>query len=182
MSTTTTRDVLDILQTQHQRIKELLTKVASGSGEQLEDDFCELRRMIAVHETAEEEIVYPTIRASGGDGAKVAKARTDEEAEGTSVLAKLEDLKTTSAEFQELFEDFRTAVLQHAEAEEATVFPILRRETEQKRQDMGKAFDLAEKAAPTHAHPHTGTSAAVKTITGPALAIMDHVRDAIRHK
>lgn len=176
----TKTDVVELLAQQHDQVKAQLTRVASAPDSQREDQFCELRRLIAVHETAEEIIVYPVVQASGSDGERVAKERTAEEAEGISVLAKLEALPPAGKEFQDVFEKFHTAVLKHAEAEEATVFPILRNESAERRQQMAKAFELAEKAAPTHAHPHTGTSAASKIFTGPVLAIADHVRDALR--
>jgi hemerythrin superfamily protein len=175
-------DVIDVIKAQHQQVARLLTEVAVGTGNALDESFCELRRMIAVHETAEEEVVYPTIRLSGVEGQRVADARTAEEAEGTKVLARLEAMKPGSAEFAELFATFRTAVVSHAEAEESSVLPLLRTgQTPQALRNMARTFELAEKAAPTHAHPHTGTSAASNLVTGPALAIMDHIRDAL-HK
>jgi hemerythrin superfamily protein len=177
----TKSDVTELIKAQHEEVKKLLTQVASGSGEALEASFCELRRMIAVHETAEEEIVYPAIRSTGEDGKRIAAARTAEEAEGAKVLAQLEGQTPGSAEFSGLFEDFRKAVLSHAEAEEAEVLPLLRSsQSSDTLARMATAFEIAEKAAPTHAHPHAGTSAAANMIVGPALAIMDHVRDAIR--
>jgi len=174
-------DVIDVIKAQHQQVARLLTEVAVATGDALEESFCELRRMIAVHETAEEEIVYPTIRLGGAEGKRVADARTAEEAEGTKVLAQLEGMKPGSADFSALFSKFRTAVVSHAEAEESSVLPLLRsQETAEALRRMARTFELAEKAAPTHAHPHIGTSAAGNIITGPALAIVDHVRDALR--
>ena len=181
MAVTTSSDVVELLASQHQQVKILLSRVASSpTGDTADESFCELRRMIAVHETAEEEIVYPAVRATGEDGRRVAEARTAEEAEGTAVLAKLEKMTPGSAEFSRMFEDFRKAVLKHAEAEEAEVFPILRKQPADKRENMAKAFAYAEKVAPTHAHPHTGTSATAKLVAGPALAIIDRVRDALQ--
>jgi len=85
-----------------------------------------------------------------------------------------------TVEFAGLFEQFRGAVPRHAQAEEAEVLPILRRtQTPGALQKMAKAFELAEKVAPSHAHPHAGTGALSNMVAGPALAIMDRVRDAI---
>jgi hemerythrin superfamily protein len=177
----TTTDVVDLIKSQHQQVKGLLTRVGAASGTELESAFCDLRRMIVVHETAEEEVVYPALRASGAEGQKIAEERTKEEQEGTEVLSKLEKLDIGKGEFTTTFDRFRTAVLQHAEAEEATVLPLLRRtQSQENLHKMANAFELAEKAAPTHAHPHTGTSAVSNVVTGPAVAMMDRVRDALR--
>jgi hemerythrin superfamily protein len=176
-------DVIDVIRAQHQQVAHLLTEVAVGTGEALDASFCELRRLIAVHETAEQEIVYPTIRLAGAEGKRVADARTAEEREGIRTLARLEGMKLGSAGFTALFSEFRKAVVSHAEAEESSVLPLLRSgQTPEALRRMARSFELAEKVAPTHAHPHSGTSAASNLITGPALAIMDHVRDALRTK
>jgi hemerythrin superfamily protein len=176
-----TNDVVDLIKAQHEQVKGLLTRVATGSGADLESAFCDLRRMLVVHETAEEEVVYPALRASGAEGQRVSEERTREEQKGTEVLSKLEDLDVSSGQFTTMFEEFRTAILSHAEAEEATVLPLLRStQSADNLQKMASAFQLAEKAAPTHAHPHTGTSAVSNMVTGPAIAMIDRVRDALR--
>ena len=176
----TTTDVIQVITSQHEQVKKLLSEVGAGSGKALERSFNELRRTIAVHETAEEEVVYPALRSSGDEGKRVADARTTEEAEGTKVLAQLEDAELGSQQFTALFEKFRKAVLAHAEAEEAEALPLLKRTQDPAMlAKMAKAFEIAEKAAPTHAHPHAGTSAAANLVAGPALAIMDRVRDAL---
>jgi len=177
----TTSDVVDVILAQHQRVKGLLSEIANSAGGPVDDTFCELRRAIAVHETAEEEVIYPALRVSGVDGQRVAEERTAEEREGTEALGKLEDLEPGSPEFMTLFTTFRKDVLHHAELEEATVLPLLRTtQSMDNRRKMASAFELAEKTAPTHAHPHSGTSAVSNIVTGPALAIMDRVRDALR--
>lgn len=174
-------DVIDVIKAQHQQVARLLTEVAVGTGDALDASFCDLRRLIAVHETAEEEIVYPTLRLTDAEGKRVADARAAEEKEGIKILAQLEGMETGSAEFTTLFATFRSAVVAHADAEESTVLPLLRdTQTPAALRRMARMFELAEKLAPTHPHPHTGTSAASNLITGPALAIMDHVRDALQ--
>ena len=179
-STTKAQDVVDVILAQHQQVKQLLSDMASGHGDATET-FCELRRMIAVHETAEQEIVYPVLRSEGDQGRRVVTARTAEEAEGTTVLFELEKLDIGTPKFTALFAKFRTAVLEHAQNEENEVLPLLRKQSAARRSSMAQAFVAAEKVAPTHAHPHAPTSAVGNLVTGPALAIMDRVRDAI-HK
>ena len=49
-------DVIAFLTNQHEQIKALFTRVKDAIGQDREDAFLELRRLLAVHETAEEEI------------------------------------------------------------------------------------------------------------------------------
>jgi hemerythrin superfamily protein len=174
-------DVVEVIEAQHRQVKALLERVAAASGPGLEESFCDLRRTIVVHETAEEEVVYPMLRASGGEGQRVAAVRAAEEREGTEALTKLEKMQLGSAAFATVFDQFRTAVLNHAAAEEATVVPLLRStQSRDTLHRMASAFELAERVAPAHAHPQTGTSATSHVVTGPAIAMIDRVRDALR--
>lgn len=178
MADNAVNDVTTLIRQQHDQVRRLLTEV--GSGRNVEDNFCELRRLLAVHETAEEEVVYPMLRTTGEEGTRITEARLMEETEGKQILSELEKKEPGSAEFTKLFEKLRTAVTEHASAEESQVLPIIAKLDSSKQQKMAAAFEVAEKTAPTHPHPHAGSSAAANMMAGPALAIMDRVRDAIR--
>ncbi|MGB6165925.1 MAG: hemerythrin domain-containing protein [Pseudonocardiaceae bacterium] len=52
-------DVIDLLIAQHSLIRDLFEEVKTAQGEAQEEAFHRLRRMLAVHETAEEEVVHP---------------------------------------------------------------------------------------------------------------------------
>jgi hemerythrin superfamily protein len=174
------RDVVGLIHAQHTDIARLLGRVSTDTPAERETSWCELRRLIAVHETAEQEVVYPILRSLSDEGQRLADARAAEEAEGIKVLSQLEDLDPTSPEFARLFEDFRPAVAKHSHAEEDEVLPLLlSTQDADRRRRMAETFVMAEQAAPTHAHPHAGTSATAHIVTGPALTIMDHVRDAL---
>ena len=86
----------------------------------------------------------------------------------------------TSPKFDTLFVEFRTAVMQHAEAEETEVFPLLENNINGARLlDMGEAILIAETVAPTHPHPHGPQTALGNLVFGPFVAIADRVRDKI---
>ncbi|MCA6096588.1 hemerythrin domain-containing protein, partial [Streptomyces sp. SCA3-4] len=52
-------DVVMLLQKQHEEIRTLLDEVLAHTGEQRKHSFRLLVHLMAVHETAEEEIVHP---------------------------------------------------------------------------------------------------------------------------
>src|SRR5579885_1478577 len=102
MSTTTTNtDVTALIEAQHEQVRQLFGRLRGVRGEAAEPTFCELRRLLAVHETAEEEIVYPALKAQGEQGQKVAEERKQEESKAKQVLADLEKMGTGAAEFAE---------------------------------------------------------------------------------
>ncbi|BBX65838.1 hemerythrin [Mycobacterium saskatchewanense] len=172
-------DVVDFLVTQHQQIKSLFERTLSASGEDRESAFVGLRRLLAVHETAEEEIVHPRAKRKIADGQTIVSARLEEESEAKKVLSELERLDVDSAEFTQKLSKLRDAVVRHADHEEAEEFAKLGEQLsadELKR--MGRAAKLAEAVAPTR--PHAGVESQVANLAaGPFAAMLDRARDAI---
>lgn len=175
-----TGDVVDLLEAQHGEVRRLFDQLEGGGPEEAETFEC-LLRLLAVHETAEEEVVYPALRSIGPDGDRIADERTGEEGEAKKALSELESLGVGAQEFAEKLAAFRLNVMEHAAGEEREVFPLLRRSLdEDKRRAMRTALEAAERMAPTHPHPHAPESALGNLITGPFVAVVDKVRDAIR--
>ena len=180
-SSPTTGDVVDLLLAQHEEVRQLLSRTQTG-GTVANEAFECLVRLLAVHETAEEEVVYPALRSIGPEGERIAEARKAEEAEAKQSLSDLEKLGVEGRGFALQFQAFRDDVLAHAEAEEHEVFPLLRRTLDaDKLESMRTALERAEKLAPTHPHPHGPESAIGNLVVGPFVAVADRVRDAIRN-
>src|SRR5262245_2798040 len=96
------RDIARFIWDQHTEIRQLLTDVASHQGGARRDAFEDLVRLLAVHETAEEEVMYPVVReARGGDA--VAEARITEESDAKQMLAGVEHAGVDSDEFAPRF-------------------------------------------------------------------------------
>jgi hemerythrin superfamily protein len=175
------RDVVSIIKDQHDQVRSLFARLKGATGEVAEETFCELRRMLAVHETAEEEVVYPALLKLGDRGKAVADARKEEESKAKTELYELEKMGVTDPKFPDQLASFNGAVEAHARQEEDTVLPLLQSNSgDLDLQKMGHLFEMAEAAAPTHPHPHAPESATGNLLVGPAVAIMDRVRDAIR--
>jgi hemerythrin superfamily protein len=173
------RDVVDVLLEQHEQIKDLFTRVLHSSGTQKRDLFYDLVRLLAVHESAEEQVVHPAARGTAGDA--VVEARLHEEDEAKQALADLYDLGTDAPEFDDRLAVLAADVIAHANSEEQQEFMTLRAEQSPERlRRMAGAVRAAEAIAPTRPHPHAGESATANMLGGPPLAIFDRVRDAVR--
>lgn len=175
-------DVVSFLKGQHEQVKTMFETVLSAQGEAREKAFYALRRMLAVHETAEEEIVHPAARRALPDGEQIVNARLQEENEAKKVLAELEKLPCASSEFETKFRALQQAVLAHAESEETQEFSRLASALDQSQlAKMKKAAEVAESIAPTR--PHAGVESAVgNLIAGPFVSMVDRARDAIAGK
>jgi hemerythrin superfamily protein len=174
-------DVVDFLLNQHEEVRSLFKEVQSSTGADKKDAFNCLVNLLAVHETAEEMVVYPVLRSSGDVGDRLADARTDEESKAKDALSDLEKIGPDSPEFDSRFGVFEQMVDSHARNEEQEVFPFLRESQEpEKLRSMAEAVEKAEKVAPTHPHPHGPESAVGNTVVGPFVAVVDKVRDKLR--
>jgi len=173
-------DAIDILLNQHNQVKELFRMVENAQGDTRQREFDHLRAFLAVHETAEEEVLRPVTRKSVPNGEAVADARMSEENEAKEVLAKLEKLGCESPDFMPKFLEFKKSVLAHAEHEEHEEFPGVRAsKTPEELMKMGKRIKMAEKMAPTHPHPSAKTTTA-NYLAGPFASMLDKVRDAMK--
>jgi hemerythrin superfamily protein len=172
-------DVVDFLISQHQEIKSLFAETFSASGKERENSFVQLRRLLAVHETVEEEIVHPRAKRKIANGQAVVEKLLAEEREAKTVLKELEKLDADSPEFTRRLTELRDAVLDHAEHEETDEFARLAGElSADELETMGRAAKLAEAIAPTR--PHAGVeSQLANLVAGPFAAMLDRARDAI---
>lgn len=174
-------DVIDLLIAQHSLIRDLFVEVKTTRGEAQQDAFDRLRRMLAVHETAEEEVLHPAARrelAAGNEG--LVADRLAEENEAKEMLSRLEEMQPGEPEFFELLDQLRFAVLAHARSEERYEFMQLRGKSDPETlRSMATLVRAAEAAAPTHPHPGV-ESATANLAAGPFVAIVDRVKDAMR--
>ncbi|REE99829.1 hemerythrin domain-containing protein [Thermomonospora umbrina] len=172
-------DVVDLLQRQHEEIRGLFSQVLESTGRERRDAFRRLVRLLAVHETAEEEIVHPLVRRTGSDGERIVEERLREEREAKVLLSTMEGLDVDEPAFLRGLTELREAVLGHANAEERLEFPLVRDAFgEPERRALALAVRTAEATAPTHPHPGT-ESARRNLLTGPAVAVADRTRDLV---
>jgi hemerythrin superfamily protein len=176
------QDVVTFLVAQHNQVKQLFEDVMNATGDAREEAFAALRRMLAVHETAEEEIVHPRARQALEDGDDIVGARLQEENEAKQTLSELEKLDVSSAEFETMFRELQADVLMHASAEEQQEFGRLADVLDNDELErMRTAVRVAQSVAPTRPHPGVESPAA-NMLVGPFASMMDRARDLLTGK
>lgn len=173
------QDVIELLTEQHRLVRALFTEVRDATGKDRTEAFRRLVWLLAVHETAEEEVVHPAVSdADGGD--TVVEARVAEERRAKELLSTLDEIGPDAEGFDTLLAQLRDDVLAHAEHEEHQEFPLLRATYDAERlRSMAVAVRAAEAIAPTRPHPGVEGQLA-NLLAGPPTAIMDRARDLIR--
>lgn len=177
---TMSTDVVALLMRQHGDIRNLFDRVEKSTGDERRDSFRELVRLLAVHETAEEEVLHPFARKAFPGGEQIVEERLAEEKEAKELLSRLDGMDTDDPKFMTELTTLRTEVMKHARSEERYEFIHLRRTTSVSRLEaMATALKAAEATAPTHPRPgvESGTKNAV---LGPFAAMADRTRDAVR--
>ncbi|MEU8344769.1 Hemerythrin HHE cation binding domain-containing protein [Actinomadura meyerae] len=174
-----TEDVIDLLRAQHGRIRDLFDQVMHSSGDERKHAFHDLMKLLAIHETAEEEIIHPVARRlPGGDG--IVDDRLAEERAAKELLSELDGMDTDDPRFLKTVDRLRMDVLTHARAEERYEFDRLKDQfSPTQLKGFAAAVRAAEAIAPTR--PHPGVESAKKNmVMGPMASVIDHVRDMIR--
>ncbi|MEU1938245.1 hemerythrin domain-containing protein [Streptomyces coeruleorubidus] len=173
-------DVVALLTQQHNHIRDLFAEVENASAGNRAEPFRRLVRMLAVHETAEEEVVHPAAGRLFQDGERVVDDRLGEERAAKEKLSRLDDMNPDDPEFLPAFRELRADVLQHAASEEQYEFPRLRENAgAQQLAMLATAVRAAEAMAPTRPHPGAETPAE-NIAVGPMAAVVDRTRDAVR--
>jgi hypothetical protein len=122
-------DVVDELIRQHGEIRDLFIETLRCTGAGRAQAFARLVRLLAVHETVEQEIVHPLARRALPGGAGIIEDRLAEEHAAEAMLAELDGMDPDDLAFEPLLEKLRTDVLTHARAEERLEFVRLRAES-----------------------------------------------------
>jgi hemerythrin-like domain-containing protein len=182
-------DVFEVLEADHADVKGMLTVLAESPGHAVQDDVLQTARQDVVdylvmdssrHEAAEEQYFWPTVRERVPNGNELADKAISQETKAKEILAKLDKAASRDKEFDDLIVEFIPAARQHIAFEENRVWPSLRESlSPAESEELGEKIQRAEQKGPTRPHPHTPPSPGILKTAGPAVALIDRLRDAI---
>jgi hemerythrin-like domain-containing protein len=183
-------DVFTVLANDHQEVKNMLAELEKGPTRATgaSQNQLALRKKMSQeliieeskHEALEEMYFWPAVREHLAAGNTLADEATGQEQEAKQVLANLDKLDASDAEFEELLAKFTMAARQHIEFEETRVWPGLRPAlTAETAAELGTKIADGKNSAPTRPHPHTPPTPGTLKTAGPVAAATDKVRDTI---
>ncbi|GIF97587.1 hemerythrin domain-containing protein [Catellatospora citrea] len=170
-------DVIDLLLSHHEQIKQLFGQVGRAHGEQKQAAWRDLKNLLVLHESIEQQLVHPLVARRVPDGEDLIESRLQEEQQAVEDLTRLYEMGIDHPQFDDGLIELRDAVVEHAELEEDEEFGYLRDNvpTEQLI-GLAAAARAAERIA---SRPHAETPASGPQNGSPA-AIADRVRGALR--
>lgn len=121
-------DVFELLEKDHEKLKDLLTKLAESSASAVktrETLFKELATELALHSKAEEMIVYPRLKEFDELRDKVMEG-IDEHQEAEQLLGELADLAKDDKQWGVKLKELKQALEHHVKEEEDELFPEAR--------------------------------------------------------
>lgn len=164
------RDVVAYLTFQHEQILGFVAATTDNNQDRRAAAFGALRRLIAVHETTEQEIVHPRARHELADGQALVPARLGEEEEIAARLGKLESLDLSSPSFYDEVTALESELRIHFCREEEQEFAGLRVQLGVRQlRRMANAVQLAAEAS----------SVGGGRLSGPFTAMLEQAQYAI---
>lgn len=134
----------------------------------------------AAHETVEEVVLWPEVRARVAGGDRVADDGVDQEQVAKKLFNELEKTSGGTDAFTTLVHQVASAVRRHVLYEETRVWPGLQAVL---RPGEGEALGVRAAAvrhsAPTRPHPHTPPDPRLLQAVGPVVGAVDRARDAL---
>ena len=139
-----------------------------------------LTATVARHLSAEEQYLYPTVRAALPEGEALADREIAADAELLRTLKELAGTAPDDVRFTELARRVADELERHTGAADREIFPELRQiASDAELIRLGNRVEIAEEAAPTRPHPGTPATPPWNRVVEPAVGVVDKVRDAV---
>jgi hypothetical protein len=186
-------DVYTVLGQDHTEVEQILdtlerglTRAGGASAPQLRERKKLVQTLIIAeskHEAVEEEHFWPVVRDLSGDGPQLADHGTGQEQEAKVVLDRLDKLDPADDQFEVLVAAIIRDARSHIAFEQERVWPRLRETLNASgAEKLGMQLLRAKDSAPTRPHPEVPPRPGVLKAGGPAVAIIDRVRDAVTRR
>jgi hypothetical protein len=138
---------------------------------------------LARHLSAEEQYLYPCVRAVLPDGGPLADHELAADAAMLSTLKRLHGMAADHPGYPGLVETITQQVGNHARRATAELFPYLReRCSDNELVRLGNRVEIAREAAPTRPHPANPRTPPANKVIDPVIGVVDKLRDLLGHR
>lgn len=176
-------DVVDVLAAEHRRMGALCAWLADTRTPTRRRQIADVvTATVARHLSAEEQYLYPCVRAVLPDGDAVAEA---EVAADRMVLRTLRELTATAPDddrFDDLVGRVTAQVRRHALAGDPLLGRLRAEIGDADLIRLGNRVRVAEEAAPTRPHPDAPATPPWNKVVDPALGVVDKARDVLTRR
>ena len=179
------RDVIEILEHDHQEVEEMFARLESLRGATGDDARVQRRDLVdqvtielVRHSVAEETQVYPAVERKVS--AEEAERAKQEHAEAEETLQRLDGMDEGDPSFDDELATLMREIREHVAEEEGEMFAHMRQIFSQDELlELGSKVESVKKFAPTRPHPSVPNEPGVRTALGPVAGLFDRMRDAV---
>jgi hemerythrin superfamily protein len=119
-------NVQDVIRMDHAKVSALFMQIeGTDDPQKIQEYFGQIYKDLTVHSEAEEQVVYPAVRAFYGE--HDTQELYDEQAEMKIMLDSLRATSPTAPQFKTQLKQLKNAVLDHVRQEESTMFAAIRK-------------------------------------------------------
>ncbi len=176
-------DAVQLLIQDHREVEQLFSQIEAAGGTGPDEAVEQVVRELSIHAAVEEQVLYPAVRNKVPGGEEIADHGIDEHQEVKELLATLDGGDVQGSERAPVLARLMQEVRSHVEEEEGDVLPKLQAAVgpDELRQ-LGEAMAQAKKMAPTRPHPNAPSTPPGNVVAGPAAALVDKARDALKRR
>ncbi|BAY21726.1 hemerythrin HHE cation binding domain-containing protein [Calothrix sp. NIES-2100] len=138
-------NIQDVIRADHSKVNTLFTELLqSNDPQKIQEYFGQIYKDLTAHAEAEEEVVYPRVRAFYG--AADTQELYDEQAQAKRELEEIKALSPSSPQFKEKVKQLMDAIGDHIRQEESTMFAAIRNNlSSEQTEQLATEFKAAKK-------------------------------------
>lgn len=175
-------DLIGVIMADHREVEAVFAELDRGEGdpgrrkELVDHVIAELVR----HSVAEEQFMYPAVRAKLEDGDQLADHEIAEHAEAERVMAELDGMEPSGPAYFRVLRRLIDDIRHHVEDEERDLLSKLHSAcTRKELRELGELVLQAKKVAPTRPHPDSPDRPPANLLLDPGTGLVDRMRDAL---
>ncbi|WP_110241132.1 hemerythrin domain-containing protein [Nocardioides gilvus] len=162
----------------HQLLVVLLERLSRDPGPDQDEVLREVCRVVFPHAFADESVLWPAVRKHLPYGETLVQQMDEERREVNELAGRLQDEDLEPTERSRLVERLHGLLLDAVRHEEEVLLPLLQSRVEEGRlRQLGFAWDVVRRAAPTRPHPVLVRHRVSNCLVLLPLTILDRSRD-----
>ena len=164
----------------HARLDELLHELDRTAPSEQDPVLRRIYRLVFPHAFAEESVLFPVLRRTVPDGARLTLQIEQEHQEINELVTALEGMTADDPERAPTLARLTAVLREDVRDEEDQLLPELQElVTRQELRRLGVAWEVVRRIAPTRAHPVVARRPPGNVVAAVPLSVVDRVRDLV---
>jgi hemerythrin-like domain-containing protein len=132
-------NAVELIKSDHRKVEQLYQRYqnANGQAQQKQSIVQEICNELELHAKLEEDLFYPAVERTLGDGANLVKEAIKEHNEVKNAISKLQASQFAGPDCDRVFQDMMSGVQHHVQEEEQEMLPKAQQQLGAELEDLG---------------------------------------------